>query len=183
MSLINDALKRAHESQEKSPGLPPPLAPIANQSSGGMGWVLPAAIVLFLVAGGFLVWVAVAHKSSKSAVPVVSQPAPVIAAVAPPPSLPPPPAPQAPPAPAVAPPPDATAPAPDAPTNVIIGLLPERLPKVQGIIFSATPIAIVNGKMINVGDRLGQYVVKQITKSDVIFQRDDGSIKQLGVGQ
>lgn len=183
MSLINDALKRAHESQEKSAGSPPPLTPIANQSSGGLGWVLPVAIVLFLVAGGLLVWVAVTHKSSTLAVPVVSHPAPVITAVETAPSSPPPQAPPSPPAPAVAPPPNATAPTPVAQTNVLVGLLPERLPKVQGIIFSATPIAIVNGKMLNVGDRLGHYVVKQITRSVVIFQRDDGSVKQLGVGQ
>ena len=66
---------------------------------------------------------------------------------------------------------------------MLTGLLPERLPKVQGIIFTQPPTAIVNGKVVNVGDRVSHFVVKQITRNKVIFQRDDGSMKQLGVGE
>jgi hypothetical protein len=184
MSLINDALKRAHESQGKSSDSPPPLTPIASQSGGGLGWFLPVAIVLLLVAGGLLVWLAVSHKTSTTAVEAVSQPVPVIAAPAPvPPTQQALPAPSAPPAPEVAPQVNTTDTAPAAQTNVLVGLLPERFPKVQGILFSASPVAIVNGRMVNVGDRLGHYVVKQITRNYVLFQKDDGSFKQLGVGQ
>jgi hypothetical protein len=30
---------------------------------------------------------------------------------------------------------------------------------------------------------VGHFLVKQITQNKVIFQRDDGSVKQLGVGE
>ena len=42
----------------------------------------------------------------------------------------------------------------------------EKRPKVQGIIFNAAqPLAIVNGKAVNVGDRVGNFQVKQITQN------------------
>jgi hypothetical protein len=60
----------------------------------------------------------------------------------------------------------------------------EQLPKVQGIIFNAArPLAIVNGQTVNVGDRVGDFQVRQILKSSVIFQRPDGSQKTLGIGE
>ena len=59
----------------------------------------------------------------------------------------------------------------------------ESSPKVQGIIFnSAQPLAIVNGQTVNVGDRVGDLQVKQITQSKVIFQCPDGTQKTLGIG-
>ncbi|HEY1663484.1 MAG TPA: hypothetical protein VGI03_13785 [Verrucomicrobiae bacterium] len=182
MSLINDALKRAHESQGPPPGAPPsPLVPVASPSRGGLGWfglVLSAVIVLLLAAGGIFVWAAFAHKTSKQ------PPAPVPAvAVSPTPQTP-----QAitapAPAPVVASQPIVTNPPPPANKTAVTELLPDSWPKVQGIIYTQPrPMAIVNGKAVSVGDQLGHYVVKQITQHDVLFQGDDGSLKQLGVGQ
>ena len=58
------------------------------------------------------------------------------------------------------------------------------MPKVQGIIFNAvSPLAIVNGQTVNVGDRVGDFQVKQISKSSVIFQSPDGSQKTLEIGK
>ncbi len=174
MSLINDALKRAHESQGKPPDAPPPLIPAASPSRGGLGWfglALPAVIFLLLAAGAIFVWLAFAHKSSKPAT------APIAAQVVSP-------APQPLPAPVAANQSGATNAALPTNNNTVIELLPESWPKVQGIIYTQShPIAIVNGKMVGVGDPVGQYRVKQITRYDVTFLGDDGSIKQLGIGQ
>ena len=60
----------------------------------------------------------------------------------------------------------------------------EEPPKIQGIIFSATrPLAIVDGKTVNVGDRVGDFQVKQILKDSVIFLGSDGSEKTLHIGE
>jgi len=182
MSLINDALKRAHQSQEKIPGSLPPLVPVARPSSRGRGWILPVAIVLLLAAGGIFIWFAFAHKPSRQAATTIAP----VASVAPIVVVPPP---QALPAPAPAPvaveaQSNAVDAEPVADTNVVEVLPSEAWPKVQGIIYTQpNPMAIVNGKMVNVGDRLGHYLVKQIAQHDVTFQRDDGSLKQLGIGQ
>jgi hypothetical protein len=174
MSLINDALKRAHESQGNNPVSPPPLPPAVSQSSNGPGWILPAAIAL-LLAGGLLIWLALAHKSSKPAAsPVTAAAIPAVPPVNPAPAV-------------VAAPASQPAPTyPPAPvsSNVVSGFLPERFPKVQGIIYTPPqPVAIVNGKMVSVGDRLGHFLVKQINRNNVTFQKDDGTQKQMGVGE
>lgn len=180
MSLINDALKRAHESQGKTPGAPPPLVPVASAPRGGSGMMLPVAIVLLLVGGGILGWLAFGHQSIKqisATVKTAAPVAPVAAAVVSP--LPPPA-----PAPVVVAPPSNTAIPASSGSNFVEELLPEPWPKVQGIIYTPPqPMAIVNGKMAGVGDRLGHYQVKQITRTEVTFQGDDGSIKRLGVGE
>jgi hypothetical protein len=183
MSLINDALKRAHESQGKEPApAPPPMAPVASPPAGGFGWFLPAAGALLLVVAGLLIWLALAHRSSKPAAPpAVATVAPAMPSASPAPSVPPAPVAAAPAA--IAPPSVTTNTAPADNPTMMTGLLPERLPKVQGIIFSQPPTAIVNGKVVYVGDRVGHFLVKQITQNKVIFQRDDGSVKQLGVGE
>jgi hypothetical protein len=181
MSLINDALKRAHESQGKEAApVPPPMAPVASPPASGFGWLLPATGALLLVLAVLLIWLAFGHKSSKPAAPpIVATAAPARPSPSPAPSVPPAPAPPA----AVSPAPTATNPVPAGDSTMLTGLLPERLPKVQGIIFTQPPTAIVNGKVVNVGDRVSHFVVKQITRNKVIFQRDDGSMKQLGVGE
>jgi hypothetical protein len=180
MSLINDALKRAHESQGKTPGASPPLVPVAGPPRGGSGMMLPVSIVLLLVGGGILGWLALGHQSIKQInVPVkanvsVAPVAAVVVSPAPPPA----------PAPVVVAPPSNTVNPASPGSNVVEEYLPERWPKVQGIIYTPPqPMAIVNGKMAGVGDRLGHYQVKQITRTEVTFQGDDGSIKQLGVGE
>ena len=41
----------------------------------------------------------------------------------------------------------------------------------------------MNGQTVSAGDRVGDFQVKQILKSSVIFQRPDGSQKTLGIGE
>jgi hypothetical protein len=171
MSLINDALKRARETQQNNPPSgAPPLPPVESPARGGTGWMLAAAAILFLAAACLFIGPSLfGHKAA----PVVAAKAPEISA--------PPPAEAAPePAPVTnALPPPATNTNPPAAAGAA-----EQLPKVQGIIFNAAhPLAIVNSKAVNVGDRVGDFQVKQIMKNSVVFQRLDGSQKTLGIGE
>lgn len=178
MSLINDALKRARESQRNNPpsGVPP-LPPVEAPARGGNGWILAVAAVLFLAAVCLVFGPALfGHKA----------PPPVTAET---PAMPAPPPVEA--APAPAPPPMAAeinaAPVPASETNALpppATVAVEQLPKVQGIIFNAArPLAIVNGRTVSAGDRVGDFQVEQILKSSVVFQRPDGSQKTLGIGE
>ncbi|HEY3761787.1 MAG TPA: hypothetical protein VGN23_08565 [Verrucomicrobiae bacterium] len=190
MSLINEALKRAHESQGKEPAAATPLPPMAPMTpvpasppSGGFGWFLPAAVVVLLVAAGIFIGMAFGHKSSKPAARVIAK-----AALVAPSHTPTAPAPVATPAPIAASPAPApasleTSPAPANNSSTSSGFLTEHRPKVQGIIFTQLPTAIVNGKVVYAGDHVGRLLVKQITRNKVVFQSDDGSVKELGVGE
>jgi hypothetical protein len=167
MSLINDALKRARETQrnEPPPGAPP-LPPVEAPARGGAGWVLAAAAVLFFAAAGLIFGPALfGHRTVSSVAatrPAIPAPPPVAIAPAS--------ASNAPPATPITNPP---------PAAVVV----ERWPKVQGIIFnSARPLAIVNGQTVNAGDRVGNFQVKQILETSIVFQRPDGTQKTLGIG-
>jgi hypothetical protein len=168
MSLINDALKRARETQQNNPPSgAPPLPPVESRTRGGAGWILAASAILFLAAASLIIGPALfGHKAP----PTVAAKTPEIPA--------PPPA-EAAPAPAtntLPPPATNTNPPPAAPV--------EQLPKLQGVIFNAAnPLAIVNGHTVSVGDRVGDFQVKQILKSSVIIQRPDGSQKTLTIGE
>jgi hypothetical protein len=174
MSLINDALKRARETQQKNPPPgAPPLPPVESPARGGTGWMLAAAAILFLAAAClFIVPALFEHKAA----PAVTTKAPEISAPAPP-------------LPRV----DAVPVLPSV-TNTLPGqvtntnpppvVVTEQVPKLQGIIFSvAHPVAIVNGKAVNVGDRVGDFQVEQIFKESVVFQCPDGSRKTLQIGE
>jgi hypothetical protein len=168
MSLINDALKRAREKQRNNPPSgAPPLPPVESRARGDAGWILAAAAILFLAAASLILGPALfGHKTP-----------PTVAAKAP--EIPAPPSAEAAPAPAtntLPPPATNTNPPPAAPV--------EQLPKLQGVIFNAaSPLAIVNGHTVSVGDRVGGFQVKQILKSSVIIQRPDGSQKTLTIGE
>jgi len=166
MSLINDALKRARETQPKIPTSgAPPLPPVESPARGGTGWILVAAAILFLAATCLFIGPALfGHKAA----PVAPAKAPEI---------------PAPPTEFVSVPMSNAAPAlPD--TNLPPAAPAEQLPKVQGIIFNpAHPLAVVNRKTVSVDDRVGDYQVKQILKTSVVFQRPDGSQKTLGIGE
>jgi hypothetical protein len=175
MSLINDALKRAREAQRNT--LPPgaaPLPPVEAPVRGGAGWILAASAILFLGAAGLILIPALlGHKPLPAAsvkAPEIPAPMPVAAAPSPATAAPPPAA-------ITNPPPVANTSSPQAVAAV------EKLPKVQGIIFNANrPIAIVSGQTVNVGDRVGDFRVKQITQNSVVFLRADGTQKILGIG-
>ena len=170
MSLINDALKRARETQRNNPPSgAPPLPPVESPARGSAAWILAAAAILFLAAVGLFLGPALfGHQAA----PVATTRAPEISA--PSPSTPT----SAPMAVPVTPPPAAIT---NPPAAVVAA---ESFPKVQGIIFNAArPLAIVSGQTVGVGDRVGNYQVKQILKTSVVFQRPDGSQKTLGIGE
>ena len=168
MSLINDALKRARDTQQTGPPSgAPPLPPVEPPARGGNSWILALAAVLFLAAAGLFIGMALFQtKTPPAAVaqaPKVSAPQ-TVASV-----------------PVSAPASNVLSAPPGASTQP--AAVPELWPKVQGIIYNAAnPEAIVNGKTVGVGDRVGNFSVKQILKDGVIFQRPDGSEKKLAIG-
>lgn len=183
MSLINDALKRARETQQnhRPPGAPP-LPPVESSAHGGAHWILVVSAILFLAAAGVVLGPALfGHKVPPAVAanaPNLPTPSPVAAASAPAVSSPPPTASVNPPPVANANPPEAATTNPPPPAVAVV-----KLPKVQGIIFNSTqPLAIVSGQTVNVGDRVGDFQVKQITQSKVVFQFPDGTQKTLGIG-
>ena len=183
MSLINDALKRARDTQQKNPPAgAPPLPPVESPARGSTGWILAVAAVLsFAAACLFLGPALFRHNAAPAAIvkaPEIPAPPPAEAAPAPAP----PPADAVPVMPATVtnalPPP---APNTNPPPATVVA---EPLPKVQGIIFNAArPLAIVNGQTVNIGDRVGDFQVKQILQTSVLFQRPDGSQKKLEIGE
>ena len=175
MSLINDALKRAKESQrDHPPSGARPLPPVESAARGGTGWILAVAAVLFLAALGLFIGPTLfGHKASTVATAKTTKTAE---------SPPPPAAPVAAPVTSTAPVTPAASPPPAA--NPPPAAQWEQPPRVQGIIFSATrPLAIVDGKTVNVGDRVGDFQVKQILKDSIIFLGPDGSQKTLHIGE
>ena len=153
MSLINDALKRAKESQRSNPPSGArPLPPVESAARGGTGWILAVATVLFLAAVCLVIGPSLfGHKAPPVAAAGTSKiPAPLPAATAPVPA----------PIPAPAPPPVEVPSAPAATSNALpLPVTPvEQLPRLQGVLFSTTrPLAIVDGKTVNVGDRVGDF--------------------------
>jgi hypothetical protein len=183
MSLINDALKRARDTQQSPPPPGTPLQPVEPPARGGAGWILALLSILFLGAAGYFLNRALSEHKPK---PVVAVKTVVTPAPPPPPIAAPAPAISAattatnsgPPADAVGTPPlVATTNAPAVPTVVV------TWPKVQGIVFNAAePLAVVNGQSVAVGDHVGEFQVKKITKDSVVLQRPDGTQKTLGIG-
>ncbi len=173
MSLINDALKRAQNSQQNSPPSgAPPLPPVETDERGGSGWILVVAVFLFLAAACFFIGPSLfGHKTPPPAAAKAQEISSPPAVATPPTPVP---APEA-----VALPPPVTDTNPPQPA-----ITAEQPPRVQGIIFNAArPVAIVDGKAVNVGDRVGDFQVKQILKNSVIFQRSDGSQQTQEIGE
>jgi hypothetical protein len=190
MSLINDALKRAKQSQQQNSTGAPPLPPVEIASRGGTGWLLPALVIMFVAGACFFIGLAFSKRKSppenSPAAAIVPAPqkvetvtAPVVAAN--------------PPAETVSPSPAApkveTAAAetnPPAPVEkqaaVVLPISPNL--KVQGIFYDpAKPWAIVNGKTVYAGDHIGEFRVKAISKFRVTFVGADGKEKSLGLGE
>jgi len=179
MSLINDALKRARETQPKTPTSgAPPLPPVESPARDGTGWILVAAVVLFLAATCLFIGPALfGHRTAPVAkVAEINTPPRAETSLVPVPQ----PADTAPEVPSAT----NTLPPPAINTNLPPAVPAEQPLKVQGIIFNpAHPLAIVNRRTYNVGDLVGDYQVKQILKTGVVFQRPDGSQKTLGIGE
>jgi hypothetical protein len=183
MSLINDALKRARQSQQVNIPGGPPLRPVEPNPGGGMGWIL-LAVILLLVAASFFIGMSLSkRKPAPSATAPEISPTQQITSVT---------------ADAISGVPiSAPAPASNAPPTVSINnqtaaisnSIPEPPPpppppKLQGIFFTPpNPSAIVNGKTVNVGDSVGDFTVKEISRNAVTLENADGSEKKLVIGQ
>jgi hypothetical protein len=165
MSRINDALKRAQRAQQKRPPAPgtkmPRLLPVESRPGSVIGWILPGVIGSLIVAACLFIGMALVTRTVTTA---AGKPRLSAAQQAPPTAIP---------TSASAPLPAPTAPPPPPPP-------PE--PKLQGIVYAATGAwAIVDGKTVLVGDRLGEYRVKEISQRNVTLEKADGSQKKLGL--
>ena len=163
MSLINDALKRARQAPPRPPNSLPPLQPVAEESPSVLVWLIPALVVLLIVAAIFFIGLASTRRPTVPAIAV--EPGPIdtpqpVAEVSPPPVV-----------------------APPLPAESSIPVNPPAAPKLQGIFYSATaPTAIVDGKTVGVGDQFRQYRVKEITKQTVTLVGPDGKAVKIGMG-
>jgi hypothetical protein len=171
MSMLNDALKQAKQTQQDNPPPTPPLQfrPVEpgqpNHSRAPLLFVgLAFALILVVALGGMFVWLVsqkaanelrvAARSTNEPATAVTADAKPAIVAPLPP-ALPPAPLPVEPgtntlPATATAEPPQPLA------------------PKLQGISFHPTrPLAVVNGKSVLIGDRVSGFRVLAIARSSV----------------
>ncbi len=188
MSLINDALKRAKETQQNNPPAPPDLQ-FRPAEPGPDRNVLPAVLgVLALLAivglaGFFVWWTAQSHVDDQPvSIRAVGPPAEVAkASPAPVPAPDPKPAVAIPvaapetnavPATSSTPAVDAAAATPTA-TNTasaVSEVAPPKpaAPRLQGILFArAHPSAVIDGKTVFVGDQVGEYRVVTIAREGV----------------
>jgi len=171
MSQINDALKRARN--DAPGGLPsaiPPLQPVTRSTSSVAAGLIPSVVIILVITAVFFIGWAMAHQPAKSIVRTpVSAPTPV-AAVQP-----------VQPVTTVTTVTTVTAPA-STPAAVPPPVIP-KLPKLQGIFYSATaPSAIVDGKTVRPGDPFKQYRVKEITRLTVSLMDAEGKTTTLVMG-
>lgn len=174
MSLLNDALKRASQTQQELDTvhihLPPPSAP-APMPRTGLGWALPVLVVLLIfTAGAFITLALFAQKAGHAralqitAAPAIPPPAQAVPVV---------PKPVAPPAPARTVAVAVPAPAPAEPPL-----------KLQGITYyNAKWQAIVNGHTVFVGDSVNGFRIAAISRNHVSFIAPDGSRKLVPFGE
>lgn len=194
MSLINDALKRAKQAQQKNPPPPAsgaPLRPVESarpkSSVPGFLWPMAVALMLLLVGAG-VIWLVVTRAGARKPVANVLSPEPAIPTAAVTTSKPIPTATQPKPGPvakpsSTTPPTPAGVPAPVGPapgrvlvatTNVpaVVAEAQPALPKLQGIFYRPDrPSALLNGKTILIGGRSGEFLVVAITQQSVTVVR------------
>lgn len=172
MSQINDALKRAKKMQQPdSPSGVTPLPPVASASRTGIGWLLPAVVVLFIATACTFVVLAFVPQKPR---PHVTATVPATQTIPSTPALPktPPPPPPVPQTNTVTVP--VTAPPKPAPPAL----------KLLGISYNANkPQAIVNGATVYVGDTVNGFRVKLISPNSVSFITPDGTEKTLKLGE
>lgn len=192
MSLINDALKRTKDVQQQTPAAAsgPALRPVdpAEAKAGGGAKTLLFIMVLAVILGNFLLWMAFKDRGEQkptvpatergvaAAVPSVPPEVAVEPATTSVPAVPPEPAPIA------TPPVEATAPAIEEPAiSEVATNAPEPKPAVvfadppkptvlrlQSIIYSSTrPSAMIGGKFLHLGDRIQGHQVVAIDKNTV----------------
>jgi hypothetical protein len=194
MSLINDALKRAKESQRKEvPSDVSPMRPVEmSEQEHGSHLVLPVVIAFLVIIAFVLIGLAMVKHSDKKipaeqlAVAPVIVPKPQVAAAVP--LVTNPPAPATPPtnSPAVSTPVVAALSAAPvvAATNPVVASPPApKPPRLQGIAYDpAHPSAIIDGKAVSVGGRVDGMRVTTISPDSVTLA-GDGHTKTLVVGE
>jgi hypothetical protein len=145
----------------KSPPGGSPEKPDSSAAGSGRGWVVPVVIILLVVAAVVLIGVArrVEPRDTNQ------EPAPAASAEAV----------AAPVANALPEPPAVT----ESDTNAATPpAIPE--PRLQGIGYSAAkPWAIVDGKTVYVGDRVGSRQVKEISSSTITLEDTNGGLQTL----
>jgi len=161
MSQINDALKRIQKtSPGETSGSLPPLEPVAPAAPSVTAGLIPAIVIVLVVAAVFFIGWAMVHEPVRPlATASAAKPEPVAAT-----------------------PPVETAAAPlRAPTPVSPPpLVVPALPKLQGIFYSPTaPSAIVDGQMVRPGGPFKKYRVKEITRLAVILTDAEGKTIRL----
>ena len=160
MSLINDALKQARKAPPRNtPSALPPLQPMADEGSPVAAWLVPAVVIILIVAAIFFIGWAVAHHTVRTIVTTpdvttTTQATEVkVPVVTPRPVEPPPP------------------------------LNPPDAPKLQAIFYTPPkPSAIIDGKTYRPGDKFGSYQVKAISKYTVTLLGPDKKEIQIGMG-
>ena len=171
MSLINDALKRAKQSQPPAP--PPgaePLPPIEAESPRNVGWLFPLLVALLIGAACFFIGLAFFAIRKPAMQVTLPNPGPqkaetIVVPVAAPPKT----------------------PLPATTQTVVVSTSQKTVPpvlKVQGIFYNAVkPEAIVNGMTVFTGDNVNGFRVKFISKTNISFIAPDGSEKTLALGE
>jgi hypothetical protein len=163
MSLINDALKRARQSQVNPPSAGgPPLRPVEPRNNSSLAWLLPAIIIFLIVVAIFFIGLAMANRTVTK---IVNAPEPVVTATQPVGAV------------------SAPAPRPVPQLEPAVAIEPTPL-KVQGIAYDpAKPWAIINGKTVFTGDSIGDFHVKAISKYNVTLTGADGKEKIITLGE
>ena len=173
MSMLNDALKQAKQTQQENPPPTPPLQfrPVEpgqpNHSRAPLLFVsLALALILVVALGGMLVWL-VSQKAAgelRVAARSADEPATAVTADAKPAIVAPLPL-------ALPPAPHPVEPGTNTPPSAATAEPPQPLAqKLQGISFHPTrPLAVVNGKTVVIGDRVGGFRVLAITRRSVIL--------------
>jgi hypothetical protein len=158
MSKIQEALKRAQDAQQKTPGAAsgPELQPLAplSPSPRGIGMILPMFVVLFVFLSFIFVWQTRQQVSASQPKDKI-QPPTAVAALAP-----------KPPVPAT----HVTQPATNTKPAVVVVAAPvlQPVPKLQAIFFApGHSTAIIGGKTVRAGDALGNFRIAAITQSSV----------------
>jgi hypothetical protein len=178
MSLINDALKRAKESQKNdTPAVATPMPPVeARPPERTFSWVMPSVIILLVATAFLFIGLAVARHNNQSAPPATAAVSTPPVAVPATPTVP---APKPSVAETLAPAPVTNLPVAEAtPTNApappveAIAATPQpeapKAPKIQGIAYDPQNAwAIVNGQTVYVGDEVDGFRVLDISRKAV----------------
>ncbi len=183
MSLINDALKRASQSERSRPrdnDTHAAMQPAPESRRSFVPELVGVSIIILLAAAGALVWYSLPrHVISTAPVAAANAATPVV--VIPPAKAEPPPAPAPAPPPAVVTPPPAAAAPPAAVAVAPPPPAPPSFPelKLQGIFYNRNnPKAAINGQIRAQNEQIGDVLILAITQDKVTVQWN-GQTKDL----